>query len=77
MSVSVSISCSFYHYCSVINLEVRDGDSHSCSFIVMNCFDYSGIFDFPDEFENCSFHVSEKLYWDFDRVCIESIDCLS
>jgi hypothetical protein len=43
----------------------------------MNCFDYSGIFDFPDEFENCSFHVSEKLYWDFDRVCIESIDCLS
>jgi hypothetical protein len=31
---------------------------------------------FPDEIENCSFHVFEELCWDFDGDCIESIDCL-
>jgi len=46
MSVSVSIPCSFYHYCSVILLDVRDGDSSSHSFIVKNCFCYSGFFFF-------------------------------
>jgi hypothetical protein len=34
MSVSVPIPCSFYHYCSVVKLEVRDGESPCCSFIV-------------------------------------------
>jgi hypothetical protein len=41
MSVSVPIPCSFYDYCSVVQLEVRGGDSSSCSFIVKNCFCYS------------------------------------
>jgi hypothetical protein len=35
-----------------------------------------GFFDFPDEFENCSFYVFEELCWDFDGDCIKSIDCL-
>lgn len=26
LSVSVSIPCNFYHYCSAVQLEVRDGD---------------------------------------------------
>jgi hypothetical protein len=38
LSVSVQILCSCYHYCSVVKLEVRDGDSSKCSFIVKNCF---------------------------------------
>jgi hypothetical protein len=33
-------------------------------------------FAFPDEFENCSFHVFEELCWDFVGDYIESIDCL-
>jgi hypothetical protein len=41
-----------------------DGDSPSCSFIVKNCFHYSGVFAFPDEFEDCFFHVFEELCWD-------------
>jgi hypothetical protein len=45
------------------------------SFIVKNCFCYSGLFAFADEFENCSFHVFEELCWDFDEDCFESIDC--
>jgi hypothetical protein len=74
--VSVPIPNSFCHYCSVVKLEVRVGDSLSCSFIVKNCFHYSVIFAFPAEFENCSFHIFEELCWDFDGDCIESIDCL-
>jgi hypothetical protein len=47
MSVSVAISCSFYHYCSVAKLEVRDGDSPSCSFTVKNY--RNGIGEEPEE----------------------------
>ena len=76
MSVSLPILCSFYHNCFVVKLDVRDGDSPSCSSTVKNCFHYSGIFSFPDKFENCSFYVFEELCWDFDGDYIESIDCL-
>jgi hypothetical protein len=43
------------HYCSVVQLEVRDGDSHRSSFIVESSFHYPGFFDIPDKFANCSF----------------------
>jgi hypothetical protein len=89
VSVFVPIPCSSHHYCSVVKLEVRDGDSLICSFIVKNLFCYSSLFFsflfflsfflfffFPDVFENCSFHVFEELCWDFDGDFIESVDCL-
>jgi hypothetical protein len=47
VSVSLPIPCSYYHYCSEVKLEVRDGDFPSCSS--------------PYELENCSFHVFEEL----------------
>ena len=72
LSVSVSISC-LYHYCFVVQLEVRDGDS-SRSFIVQDCFGYPVFLVFPYEVENFSFHVSEGLCWKFDGCCIESVD---
>jgi hypothetical protein len=34
-----------------------------------------GFWAFPDEFENCSFHVFEEFCWDFDGDCVESVDC--
>jgi hypothetical protein len=46
VSVSVPIPCSFYHSCSVVKIEVRDGDSPSHSFIVKDYFCYSGILPF-------------------------------
>ena len=74
LTVSVPIPCSFYHYCSVVQLVVRDGDAPS-SFIVENCFPYPGLFVIPDEFENCSFYLCEELSWNFYGDCIESVDC--
>jgi len=44
LPVSVSIPYSFYDYCSVILLEVRDSDSPSSSFIVEDSFYYPGFF---------------------------------
>jgi hypothetical protein len=38
LSVSVPTAYSFYHYCSVILLEVRDGDFPKSSFVVENSF---------------------------------------
>ena len=49
ISVAVPILHSFYHYYSVGKLEVREGDSTSCSFIVSNYFHNFGVFAFPDE----------------------------
>jgi hypothetical protein len=66
LSISVPVTCSFYHYCSVLDLEIRDGDSCRSSFIVVNSFHYTGFFVVvvvvvvvvvPNEFENCSFSV--------------------
>jgi len=47
LPVSVPILHSFYDYCSVILLEVRDGDSPRSSFIVEYSFCYPGFFVTP------------------------------
>jgi hypothetical protein len=49
------IPYSFYHCCSVIQLEVRDGESSRCSFNVENSFPSPGLLAITNEFENCSF----------------------
>jgi hypothetical protein len=53
LSVSVPIPCSFYHYFSIVQLEVRVGNSSKSSFIVENYFLYLRFFLLiPDEVEN-------------------------
>jgi hypothetical protein len=42
LPVTVLIQCGFYHHFSVVQLEVRDGDSPRSSFIVENSFHYPG-----------------------------------
>ena len=41
----------FYKYCSVIQLEVRDGDSPRSSLIVENCVSYPGFVVISNKFE--------------------------
>jgi hypothetical protein len=48
LPISVPIPCSFYHNCSAIQLEVRNGESLRSSFIVENNFCYPGFFVIPD-----------------------------
>jgi hypothetical protein len=38
LSISVPIPCDLYHYCTVVCLEIRNGDSHRSSFIVWIVF---------------------------------------
>ena len=55
---AVPVPCSFYHNCSVIQLEVRHSDSTRGSLIVENTFCYPSFFVvvvIPDEFANCPF----------------------
>jgi hypothetical protein len=47
------------HNCSVIQLEVRDGDSTRGSFIVENSFCYPRFFVILDEFANFPFYLHE------------------
>ena len=46
------------------------------SFIVENCFHYSGCFVILDEVENCYVYLCEELSWNFDEDYIESLYCL-
>ena len=55
LSVVVPVPCSFSHNCSVVQLEVRDGDSTRVSFIVENSFCYSRFFGIPGKFANYLF----------------------
>jgi hypothetical protein len=55
LSIAVPVPCSFYHNCSVVQFEVRHGDSARGSFIVENSFCYPKFFVIPDEFANCPF----------------------
>jgi hypothetical protein len=73
--LSLSMSCSFYHNCFVLQLELRYGDSTRGSCIVKNNFCYLRCFVIPDELVKCPFQLSEELSWNFDRNCSESVDC--
>jgi len=55
LPVSVLMPYGFYDYCSVILLEVRDGDSARSSFIAEDSFSYPGFFVIANKFANCSF----------------------
>ena len=61
LSVAVPLPCSFYHNCSVVQLNVRYGDSTRGSFIVEKSLCYPRFFIIPDEFANCSFYLSEEF----------------
>jgi len=75
LPVFVPIPYSFYDYCSVILLEVKDGDSPRISFIVEYRFCYPRFFVILNEFANCSFYLYKELSRNFDGDCIESVDC--
>ena len=47
LSAFMTIPCGLNWYCSVVQLEIRDGDISKTSFIVKDCFSYPGFFDFP------------------------------
>ena len=74
LSVSVPIPYSFYHYCSVSQLEIRNGDTSRSPLIVQGCLGYSGYFVFPYEVESCSSKVCKRLCWNFNWNFIEALD---
>jgi hypothetical protein len=57
LSVSLLTPRNFYHYFSVVQLEVRDGASSGSPFIVQDHFRYPGFFVILYAVENCCFKV--------------------
>jgi hypothetical protein len=57
----MTIHFRLFHFCSVVHLVVRDGDSPKSSFVVQDYVGYPGILVIPPELENCSFHVYEEF----------------
>jgi hypothetical protein len=58
----------FYHYCFVVQLEVKDADFPRSSFIVENSFRCPGFFVITDEFESVSGPGSRSglgWWWEF------------
>ena len=54
--MDVPVPCNFYHNCSVVQLEVRDGDSPRSSFIVENSVCYPGFLLFQMNLEIALFN---------------------
>jgi hypothetical protein len=72
-TVSISIPCSFYYYCSVVQLEIRDGDISRSSFIVQDYFSYSPFFVlfFPyEKIEICSFNLLKIVLSMLVKNCV-------
>ena len=65
------VTIHFYHYFSIIQLEVRD-DSPWSSFIVVNSFTISWIFVIPNDFAYCSFYLYKELSLNIDGEGMES-----
>ena len=63
LSVVMPIPACFQYSSSVVEFEVRDGDSSRNYFIVYDCFGHSGFFVFPYEVECGSFEVCEEFCW--------------
>ena len=55
VSVFMPILNFSHYYSSIVELEVRDGDTSRSSFLVQDCFSYPGFFVFPYEVEYCFF----------------------
>ena len=53
----------FYDYCSVVELEIMDGDYSRSSLSIENCVFHPGIFVAPNVFENFSFYLCEEMSW--------------
>jgi hypothetical protein len=67
--ITLPIPCSFYHNFSVVQLEIRDGDSSRSYFIIENSFLIlieNRFFVIANEFENWSFKLCEEFSWNFD-----------
>jgi hypothetical protein len=64
LSVPITIPCSFYYHCSVVCLELREGDTLGCCFIVYDCLSYSMFFVFL--YEVGSVKVYKELCWNID-----------
>ena len=74
MSVFIPLSSYFDYYSPIVKLEVKDGEAFRSSFIVQDCLGYPGFFVITYEVAYRSFDACEKLCWDFNGDCIESVD---
>ena len=70
LPVSVTIPYSFYPYCSIIQLEIKDSDSPRRFFILENSFAILIFLLFQ-----MNLQLYEDLRWNFDGDCIGSVDC--
>jgi hypothetical protein len=58
----------------MLQLETRDGNTSSNSFVIQDCYICPGFYVFLCEAEHCTVKICEQLCWKFDGNCIESVD---
>jgi hypothetical protein len=73
LPVTVPIPHSFYHDCSVAQLEGRDGDSHRRYFIVEDSFSCPGFFCYSKWI--CKLLFLILWSWNFYEDCVKYVDC--
>ena len=74
LPVSVPIPCSFYHYCSEIQLDVKDGDFTNILLLLRIVFTSLGFLLFQMNLR-ISLSNYEELSWNLEGDYIEFVDC--
>ena len=69
----VSSPCCFYYH-TTLQSEIGNGDTSNSYFIMQKYFSYPRWFVFSFEAKSHSLKFCEKLCWNFNGVCIESVD---
>ena len=64
------IPCDFYDCSSVVQLESKNSETSSSSFIGQDCFNSSGFSGFPSEVENFSFKICKELHWNLIGIAL-------
>ena len=72
VSVFMLIPYCFDYHSFVIEFEVREYDASS--FVLQDCFGYLGFLCFYTNFRSICYFF-ERWHWNFDRGCIQSINC--
>lgn len=67
-----SVPFCLYFYSSVANLENRDADTYSTSFIIQILKSYPSFLCFQKKLKMAK--ICEALCWDFDRTCFEFVE---
>ena len=78
MSVFMPVPHCFEYHSFVVSFEIKKWEASNFVLLFQDYFGYLGSLEIPSEFWDGVFNFCKKKpHWNFDRNCIESVDCFA